>query len=403
MVPSPAAGGPDPGDTPNDAHHRRSPPHAARAHVTAQDMGGAAVAFVLALAGLWLVGAVLLSALRTVVVPRGERPVLTGLVFLTLRRALDLPLRHASAERRERILGRYAPAALVLLAGTWAVLVIIGFTPVHWALGDLSWMEALQVSGSSLTTLGFVSASPAPSRLVEILEALLGLGLVGLLISFLPAIYGAYSQRELLVAQLTTRAGEPPAAATFVIRHHRIGGLDQLDDTWAEWEDWFSQVEETHSSYPSLVYFRSGPNRNWITSAGAILDSAAIMLSAVDVPWRPGAALTLRAGFLCLREVADQFLLPYDADPQPDGRVSVTRDEFDRSWDELAAAGVPLKADRDQAWTDFRGWRVNYDEPLLGLCALVEPPPAPWSSDRVAPVPRRVLATVWRLRRASRT
>jgi hypothetical protein len=30
------------------------------------------------------------------------------------------------------------------------------------------------------------------------------------------------------------------------------------------------------------------------------------MLSSVDVPWRPGAALTLRAGFLCLREVADR-------------------------------------------------------------------------------------------------
>ena len=118
------------------------------------------------------------------------------------------------------------------------------------------------------------------------------------------------------------------------------------------------------------------------------------MLSSVDVPWRPGAALYLRAGFLCLREVADQFLLPYDPDPAPDDPISVTRDEFDQSWDEMAAAGVPMKADRDQAWADFRGWRVNYDQPLLGLCALVEPPPAPWSSDRVAPVQRRVLATV---------
>jgi hypothetical protein len=366
-------------------------------------MAHAAIAVLLALAGLWLVGSVLLSALRTVVVPRGERPALTAVVFLMLRRSLDPSLRHADPARRERILGRYAPAALVLLAGTWALLVIIGFTPVHWALGDLSWMEALQVSGSSLTTLGFVSATPAPSRLVEILEALLGLGLVGLLISFLPAIYGAYSQRELLVAQLTTRAGEPPRAATFVIRHHAIGGLEQLDDTWAEWEDWFSQVEETHSSYPSLVYFRSGPNRSWITSAGAILDAAAVMLSSVDVPWRPGAALTLRAGFLCLREVGDQFLLPYDQDPAAGDPISVTRDEFDQTWDELVAAGVPMKADRDQAWVDFSGWRVNYDQPLLGLCALVEPPPAAWSSDRAAPVQRRVIATSWRLRRAARS
>ncbi len=363
---------------------------------------GAVGATLLTIAGLWLVGAVLLSALRTVVVPRGERPVLTALVFLSVRRVLDLPLRRASAARRERILGRYAPASLVLLAGTWAALVIIGFTPLHWALGDLTWMQALQVSGSSLTTLGFVSAEPAPARLVEIVEALLGLGLVGLLISFLPAIYGAYSQRELLVAQSSSRAGQPPWAVTFVQRHHDIGALGAMDSTWREWEDWFSQVEETHSSYPSLVYFRSGPQRNWITSAGAILDAAALVQSSVDVTWSPSAALCLRSGFLSLREVADQFLIPYDPAPQPDGPISVTREEFDAAWDELAAGGVPLRADRDQAWQDFRGWRVNYDDALLGLCALVEPPTAPWSSDRIQPVRRRVLATAFRLRRASR-
>ncbi len=306
--------------------------------------------------------------------------------------------RRASTARR--ILGRYAPAALALLAATWAVLVMIGFTPIHWALGDLSWMDAAQVSGSSLTTLGFVSATPAPSRFVEIIEALIGLGLVGLLISFLPAIYGAYSQRELLVAQLASRAGQPPSATTFVIRQHAIGGLEHLDDTWAEWEDWFSQVEETHSSYPSLVYFRSGPERSWLTSAGAVLDAAAMVLSSVDVPRRPSAALCVRSGFLCLREVADQFLLSYDPDPASDGAISVRREEFDRSWQEMATAGVPLRSDREQAWADFRGWRVNYDEPLLGLCRLVEPPSAPWSSDRVSPTPRRVLATVWRLRRS---
>ena len=60
----------------------------------------------------------------------------------------------------------------------------------------------------------------------------------------------------------------------------------------------------------------------------------------------------------------------------------------------MAAAGVPLKADRDQAWVDFCGWRVNYDEPLLGLCALVEPPPAPWSSDRVGADATACVATV---------
>ena len=47
----------------------------------------------------------------------------------------------------------------------------------------------------------------------------------------------------------------------------------------------------------------------------------------------------------------------------------------------MADAGLPLK-DRDQAWRDFAGWRVNYDEPLIRLATLTEAPLAPWSSDR---------------------
>lgn len=358
------------------------------------------VAVVLSLAGLWLVGAVLLSALRTVVVPRGERPGLTAFVFLSVRKVLQVPLRKADERRREQILRRYAPISLVLLAGTWAILVIIGFTPIHWAIGDLSWVDALQVSGSSLTTLGFLSAEPAPARLIEILQALIGLGLVGLLISFLPAIYGAYSEREKLVAQLSSRAGQPPAVSTFMVRMQRIRGLDDLDETWAEWEDWFSQVEETHSSYPSLAYFRSGDQRSWLTAAGSLLDAAAMYQAAVAAERSAAAALCIRSGFLCLREVADQFLIPYDHDPEPGDPISVTRAEFDECWEQMDAAGVPLVADRDQAWVDWSGWRVNYDSALLGLCALIEPPPAPWSSDRVQPVKRRVFASALRMKRS---
>ena len=52
-------------------------------------------------------------------------------------------------------------------------------------------------------------------------------------------------------------------------------------------------------------------------------------------------------------------------------------------YDALAAEGIPLKPDRDQAWRDFAGWRVNYDAVLVALAVLTIAPPAPWSSDRV--------------------
>ena len=67
---------------------------------------------------------------------------------------------------------------------------------------------------------------------------------------------------------------------------------------------------------------------------------------------------------------------------QQQGNRLGARGEFDEACDRLAADGVPLKPDRDDAWRHFSGWRVNYDAVLLGLAALVDAPTARWSSDR---------------------
>jgi hypothetical protein len=48
----------------------------------------------------------------------------------------------------------------------------------------------------------------------------------------------------------------------------------------------------------------------------------------------------------------------------------------------MEAAGVPMLADREEAWQAWKGWRVNYDAVLLNLARLIEAPPAPWVSDR---------------------
>ena len=94
------------------------------------------------------------------------------------------------------------------------------------------------------------------------------------------------------------------------------------------------------------------------------------------------ADLTIRAGFIALRHIADFFNITYNPKPDPADPISVSRLEFDLACEELIKAGVPVKADRDQAWRDFSGWRVNYDTVLLKLCALTMAPYAPWSSDR---------------------
>jgi hypothetical protein len=336
-------------------------------------LGGGAV-------GIW----VLLAAVRTVVLPRGEPVMLTRWVFVAMRSLFNLWVRRAKTyEERDRSLAMYAPMSLVALPFVWVTLVVAGFTGIHWGLGVNPLREAFYLSGSSLLTLGFSIPPDLPTHLATYVEATLGLGLIALLISYLPSIYNAFQRRELEVTRLTTRAGAPPSAITMIKRHHALNRLDALDEIWDQWETWFADIEETHTSQPSLVFFRSiTHDRSWITSAGTVLDAAALRSSVLNLPQNARAQLCLRAGYLCLRRIADYFGIEHNSDPSPDDPISIDRSEFDAAYEEMASIGVPVRPHREQCWKDFQGWRVNYDTVLLALAGLTAAPYAPWSSDR---------------------
>jgi hypothetical protein len=346
------------------------------------------------IAGVLLVALAIISALRTFVLPRSSRDPITRRVFLSLRRLLQLRLRRTQHyPTRDRVMALYAPAGLLLLPLVWLGLAAIGFTGVYWALGVPTLAEAFLLSGSSLLTLGFIPPPGIGFSALAFFEAAIGLILIALLIAYLPTMYTAFSRRERAVTLLEVRAGSPPSAIEMLQRYHRLGRLDRLLDVWVEWEQWFAEIEESHTSLAMLVFFRSpNPARSWVTASGAVLDAASLTASVLDVPRNAQVDLCLRAGYLALREVAGFFRIPFDPDPRPDDLISISREEFDRACGQLAESGLALKADRDQAWRDFAGWRVNYDSVLLDLARLtMAPPDVPWSTDsaRSVPAPRR--------------
>jgi hypothetical protein len=344
-----------------------------------------AVARVLAfVGGAAIVLGTLASAVKTVVVPRAEPVILARWVFVPLRRLFDMRVRRAATwEAADRIMARFAPFALLTLPLVWVAVVLLAFMPIYWALG-VDWPRgAFEQSGSSLLTLGFAVDHHGPALAATFVEATLGLGLVALLISFLPTMYQHFSRREVLVSQLDVRAGTPPTPVAMFRRAKLIGWMEEIDGFWHDWERWFTEVEESHTSYLALPFFRSPHHgRSWLTAAGAVLDSAALRASTIDLPRSWQAQLCLRAGYLALRRIAGAYGIRYDPDPAPTDPIAITREEFDQVLAELAEIGVPLKSDHDQAWRDFAGWRVNYDVALLALAGLIMAPIAPWSSDR---------------------
>jgi hypothetical protein len=346
------------------------------------------VAFLL---GVATVTVALSSAIRNFVLPRSAREPVAFWVFRTMRRLFDLRARRARTyEGRDSVMALYAPISLLMLPVAWLALVLVGYMAVFWALGVRPLALAFKTSGSALLTLGFASVDDPAATAASFSEAAIGLILIALLISYLPTMYSSFSRREAAVTLLEVRAGSPPSAAEMIKRYRRIHGLDRLGDVWEAWETWFVDIEESHTSLGALAFFRSPQShRSWVTAAGAVLDGASIVVSTVDVPHDPRADLCIRAGFLALRQVADFFDIRHDPNPRPGDPISVARQEFDALYDDLAAAGVPLKPDRDLAWRNFAGWRVNYDTVLLALAALTMAPEAPWSSDRSFLAPRR--------------
>jgi hypothetical protein len=349
------------------------------------------------LSGSALVAWTLLSAIRTVVLPRSAQSLITRMVFRPVGRVFRLVAGLRSTfEWRDRVMALFSPIGLLAMAGAWVVLVGLGYTAMFWAAQHAGWSEAFFLSGSSLLTLGFAPAETFFERLLAFSEATIGLGLVALLIAFLPAIYSSFQRRERKVGELEVRAGTPPSAEVFLLRHFSIGWLDDMHDVWLDWEAWFIEIQEAHSSYPALVFLRSPiPEQHWVTAAGTVLDAAGLMVAACDVERQPEAQVAIRAGWLALRRIADFFGIEYDPDPAQGDPISIRREEFDEVVDRLVEAGVPMLPDRDQAWIDWAGWRVNYDTVLLQLAELTMAPYAPWTADRSSPGHRQPRLRRW--------
>ena len=336
---------------------------------------------VLVILGLTLIFFSLASAFRTVVLPRAAFDPLTRAIFLGFRSFL-LWLSGLSDRflEREVALSVHAPLGLLTLALTWAAGIMLGFTLLFAASGDFAFEEAFILAGSSFTTLGFFGPESWLHEVLAVIAAVLGLFVVALLISYLPTIYGLFSRREVTVADVSIKSGGIAHGPDLMRHLCRGADTTRLDDMWAEWGHWLIAIGETHTSEPSLNFFRSPrPRRSWLTAVTAILDAAVMRNVVIAAPHSVRAEMTYRSGREALVGIAHFFFVRPDG--EDDHFTLLTRADFDAEIQELERDEVPLVDDLDVAWEAFARQRSAYEPYVLGLVRLILPPPAPWTSD----------------------
>jgi hypothetical protein len=325
------------------------------------------------------------SILFTLVLPRSPRGFerlsvgvnrVVRVTFLAATRFVE------SYETKDALLAPVGPVALVAQLLFWAGLFIVGFALMLVATTHNVGGAFLQAAGA-LFTVGSVHLGGAPNVAIDILAGAVWAVVVALQIAYLPALYGSFNRRESLVAMLESRAGVPAWGPEVLARHQLVGIIDTLPGFYAEWEVWAAEVAESHTTYPVLLLFRSpDPWFSWLVGLIAVLDGAAMHLALSPSTASSQARLCLRMGLTALNRIARTLGWHVDPDPSPEGPIDLTFEEFEKAVEMLSATGFPLERTAQEAWPDFRGWRVNYETVAYRLCDRVTAPPAPWTGPR---------------------
>jgi hypothetical protein len=340
--------------------------------------------------GVLLVAAILVDVFLAVVVPRRApnigrlARVSSHVVSGSWRVWRAISMRVVSAQTREALLGSFASLAIVMLLAVWVASLVVGYGLIFDALREQVRPQpenlgtSFYFAGVAMLTLGFGDfvAVGGWARLTSLVAAANGLGLFALVITLLFTLYGSFQRRERAVVLLEAGAGAPPSGVTLLETYALGGMLDDLSRVFLDWQAWAAEVLDSHLAYPILAYFRSShDNDSWISSLGAVMDAATLVLTTIDDGPKGHAKLARAVGNHCLEDLVYAFRLPADEE------VGVEREEFDEACRRLRQAGYRLR-DADQAWGDFSRLRYEYAGRVNALARHWASPPAQWIGDR---------------------
>lgn len=344
--------------------------------------------------GLFLVVIDGISVVGTLIVPRpagGRLMVWVDRGVHALFEVVTRPI--ADFRRRDRTRATEAAVLLICQLLVWLGVAYLGFTFMLYPFVHGGFTEALDTAGPALWFIGDSSVHGWGERLIQYAAAFFGLVTVTLQIAYLPTLYSAFNRRETDIALLNARAGVPSWGPELLARTHYALGSGQstigtLPDLYEQWERWAADIAESHTTYPPLVRFRSPrPLSSWVTALLSVLDSAAMYLAV-----SPGAAptvparLCLRSGFQCFGDIARTLGTNVPLDPDASMGISLTYDDFLKGIAHLRKVDFPIERLPEEAWPDFLGWRVNYEQAAYAVARAVDAVPALWSGPRRHPV-----------------
>jgi hypothetical protein len=240
----------------------------------------------------------------------------------------------------------FAPLILVISFAVWMLLLALGFGLMTYAVRHSfdpplrTFGDSVYNAGTALVTIGEGnSAVNGAARWVMLAAGFCGLAVMTMAVTYLLEVQSSIARRDSGILKLRTSAGDPPTALALLEKYQAIGAGDELPRVLRDARDWCATVRQSHTSHPSLVYFRTiGTGSGWPAALGALLDLALIVERRLDAPELAGLAILLREDG---RRMAEDLGRLVDLEEEPETPDAAGVREMDRR---LAAAGYSRQA-----------------------------------------------------------
>ncbi|MFN3435641.1 MAG: ion channel [Sphingomonas sp.] len=298
----------------------------------------------------------------------------TGLLAPHWIRAIWAAFRAAASlfgRRRGVLLSRARPASGGSVLGVWALGLTIGSalivrpelgTAIRPSSGatPTDFVTALLVAGNSLSIVGGGDYAPhtAATRLLFLVNSLIGASVLSLVLSYLVQVYSALRERNALALTIDLMTDGTGDAAVMLARLIPHGDAQDATSELGNLVRALAATKEAHHFYPLLFYFRFEDPRYAVSRFSMVLlDLVTLIDTALDrhryaalIASAPVASL--RRGARLLLETLDAHFPTARGDTAPDDWPM--RRSFVAATATLAQARVAVQADGIDAYVTLR-------------------------------------------------
>src|SRR5215217_1390224 len=164
-----------------------------------------------------------------------------------------------------------APLMVPMIITVWIALVLTGYALIYYAGMtsesfnfsspglEPSLGEALYISGTAISTLGFGDVTPADGlyQTLAVSEALIGFGILTLAVSYVVGIYGVVQRLGVLGAGLLHQASDTAEPLSILAPHFPDGEPRDIDPHIMGLHRSLVELYEGLKRYPVLYYYHS--------------------------------------------------------------------------------------------------------------------------------------------------